>query len=82
MTGIGEIGDEHYGNLNLVPLSIMKEYQLSKVKRSSNRLKGGDSNGTEEENKYWNMKVLNDSTAEITLYGSITGEGWFSESSS
>ncbi|WVP29711.1 hypothetical protein V2178_08790 [Bacillus licheniformis] len=49
MTGIGEIGDEHYGNLNLVPLSIMKEYQLSKVKRSSNRLKGGDGNGTEEE---------------------------------
>ncbi|XAP39835.1 ATP-dependent Clp protease proteolytic subunit (plasmid) [Bacillus paralicheniformis] len=35
-----------------------------------------------KKNKYWNMKVLNDSTAEITLYGSITGEGWFSESSS
>ncbi|MEC1028880.1 phage portal protein, partial [Bacillus paralicheniformis] len=39
MTGIGEIGDEHYGNLNLVPLTIMKEYQLSKVKRSSDQLK-------------------------------------------
>ncbi|MFJ5965546.1 head maturation protease, ClpP-related [Bacillus sp. NPDC093026] len=32
--------------------------------------------------KYWNMKMLNDASAEITLYGSITGEGWFSESSS
>lgn len=32
--------------------------------------------------KYWNMKPLNDVSAEITLYGSITGEGWFSESSS
>ncbi|OIS84170.1 phage portal protein [Bacillus licheniformis] len=49
MTGIGEIGDEHYGNLNLVPLSIMKEYQLNKTKRTSDRLKGGDGNGTEEE---------------------------------
>ncbi|WP_253907845.1 ATP-dependent Clp protease proteolytic subunit [Bacillus sp. WMMC1349] len=37
---------------------------------------------TKKKNKYWNMKILNDSTAEITLYGSITGEGWFSESSS
>ncbi|ERH55272.1 MULTISPECIES: head maturation protease, ClpP-related [Bacillus amyloliquefaciens group] len=28
------------------------------------------------------MKNLNDKTAEINLYGEITGEGWFSESSS
>lgn len=36
----------------------------------------------QKKNKYWNMKILNESAAEITLYGSITGEGWFSESSS
>ncbi|MBK4212564.1 phage portal protein [Bacillus pumilus] len=47
MTGIGEIGDEHFGNLNLVPLSIMKEYQLSRV--SKRNLKGGDGDEEKQE---------------------------------
>ena len=30
MNGIGELGDIYWGNLNYVPLEIMKDYQLSK----------------------------------------------------
>lgn len=31
--------------------------------------------------KFYSMKVLNESTAEIDIYGAIESEGWFSESS-
>lgn len=37
-----ELGDMHFGNLNLVPLDIMREYQLSKAKGSKSDSKGGD----------------------------------------
>ncbi|ERH55289.1 MULTISPECIES: phage portal protein [Bacillus amyloliquefaciens group] len=49
MPGIGEIGDEHYGNLNLVPLSAMKEYQLGKVGKGQKPMKGGEENEPSKE---------------------------------
>ncbi len=44
MNGIGELGDIYWGNLNYVPLEIMKDYQLSKGGTDASKI-------TQSENK-------------------------------